>query len=147
MHPACMHVNTCTYIPHTHTHQTSIPHIHTKIYIYGFGRNVHIWHFRWPKCPWPKCPGRNVRNVRCRNILHSTYTPYPKRPPIGCLFTMTQVRFYIGAAPLISISSAVTKCLAKNRLSVKFLPFSIQSFTFLIKIHRKNEHFWNQLLI
>ena len=24
--------------------------------IYGYGRNVHHWHFPWPKCPWPKCP-------------------------------------------------------------------------------------------
>ena len=41
--------------------------------IYGYGRNVHLWHFPWPKRPWPKCPGRNVlgRNVRDRNVLHS----------------------------------------------------------------------------
>ena len=34
--------------------------------IYGFGRNVHLWHFPWLKRLWPKCPGRNVlgRNVR-----------------------------------------------------------------------------------
>ena len=34
--------------------------------IYCYGRNVHLWHYQWPKCPWPKCPRRNVRgrNVR-----------------------------------------------------------------------------------
>ena len=44
--------------------------------IYGFGRNVHLWHFPWPKRPWPKCPGRNVlgRSVRGRNVLHSYKT-------------------------------------------------------------------------
>ena len=42
--------------------------------VYGYGRNVHLWHFPWPKRPWPKCPGRNVlgRNIRGRNVLHST---------------------------------------------------------------------------
>ena len=49
-------------------------HVHTQPTIYGFGRNVHLWHFPWPKRPWPKCPGRNVlgRNVRGRNVLHSS---------------------------------------------------------------------------
>ena len=39
---------------------------HPKPKIYGYGRNVHLRHFPWPKRPWPKCPGRNVlgRNVR-----------------------------------------------------------------------------------
>ena len=40
-------------------------HAHTQPTINGFGRNVHLWHF-----PWPKRPGRNVlgRNVRGRNV-------------------------------------------------------------------------------
>ena len=44
--------------------------------IYGYGRNVHLRHFPWPKRPWPKCPGRNVlgRNVRGRNV----------RAPVKC---------------------------------------------------------------
>ena len=44
--------------------------------IYGIGRNVHLWHFLWPKRPRPKlhrpkCPGRNVRG---RNVLHLLYS-------------------------------------------------------------------------
>ena len=55
-------------------HRTLILCMHTpQPTIYGFGRNVHLWHFPWPKRPWPKCSGRNVRgrNVRGRNVLHS----------------------------------------------------------------------------
>ena len=66
MHCACMHVNTCTYIPHTRTHQQQSP-IYTQKYI-----NLWLWPKRpplaflmaemsvaemsWPKCPWPKRP-------------------------------------------------------------------------------------------
>ena len=51
----------------------SFMQVQTPTTIYGFGRNVHLWHFPWPKCPWPKCPGGNVLgwNVRGRNVLHS----------------------------------------------------------------------------
>ena len=51
-------------------------HAHTPTQNLLFGRNVHLWHFQWPKRPWPKCPGRNVlgRNVRGRNVLHSRET-------------------------------------------------------------------------
>ena len=45
--------------------------IHPKPKIYGYGRNVLLCHFLWPKCPWPKYPGRNVHgeNVRGQNVL------------------------------------------------------------------------------
>ena len=36
--------------------------------IYGYGRNVYLWHFPGLKSLWPKCPGQNVRG---RNVLHS----------------------------------------------------------------------------
>ena len=54
--------------------------------IYGFGRNVHLWHFPWPKHPWPKCPGRNVlgRNVHGRNVLHSMRLTLMSSLSVGC---------------------------------------------------------------
>ena len=38
--------------------------------IYCYGRNIHLWHYPWPKCPWPKFPGQNIlgQNVRGRNV-------------------------------------------------------------------------------
>ena len=53
-------------------HNTFI-YAHTQTQNLWFGRNVHLWHFLWPKRPWLKCPGRNVlgQNVRGRNVLHS----------------------------------------------------------------------------
>ena len=43
--------------------------------IYGYCRNVRLWHFRWPKCPWPNCPSRNIlgQNVRGRNVPAPTH--------------------------------------------------------------------------
>ena len=56
--------------------------------IYGYGRNVHLWHFPWPKRPKPKCPGRNVlgRNVRGRNVLHSSDYPRTPQDTTGSLY-------------------------------------------------------------
>ena len=64
MHPACMHVNTCTYIPQ-HTSTSIQLNGNTQKYI-----NFWLWPKRpplafymaemsvaemsWPKCPWPK---------------------------------------------------------------------------------------------
>ena len=66
MHPACMHVNTCTYIPQ-HTSTSIQLNRYTQKYI-----NLWLWPKRppltfsmaemseaemsWPKCPWPKRP-------------------------------------------------------------------------------------------
>ena len=66
MHPACMHVNTCTYIPQ-HTSTSIQLNRYTQKYM-----NLWLWPKRpplafymaemsvaemsWPKCPWPKRP-------------------------------------------------------------------------------------------
>ena len=32
---------------------------------YGNGRNVHLWHFLWPKCQWPKRPRPKCPRPKC----------------------------------------------------------------------------------
>ena len=41
--------------------------------IYGYGQNVHLWHFPLPKRVWPKClrPKRPRPKCPCGNVLHS----------------------------------------------------------------------------
>ena len=60
----------------TLTYNDGYERTHPKSKIYGYGRNVHLRHFPWPKRPWPKCPGRYVlgRNVRGRNVRATTDT-------------------------------------------------------------------------
>ena len=49
-------------------------HAHTPSQNLWFGRNVHLWHFPWPKCPWPKCP----------TFLLPDTLPTALRGPVNC---------------------------------------------------------------
>ena len=83
--------------------------------IYGYGRNVHLWHFPWPKRPWPKCPGRNVlcRNVRGRNVLHSS---------AKCFFVLRHERLFKHKTFLCSLR--FVKALTEKQLAMSHFPVS-----------------------
>ena len=68
--------------------------------IYSSGRNVHLWHFPWPKCPWLKCPGQNVRgrNVHGRNVRAPSYGSWhgfwPSAPKTSLLCNTNNLEYW-----------------------------------------------------
>ena len=119
MNPACMHVNTFTYIPQ-HTSTSIQLNLYTQKYI-----NIWLWPKRpplafymaemsvaemsWPKCPWPKRPWPKYPTFDT-----DTRVPGPstlQRIPLDKFPSFTQVAIPFLGEILVNQHSFVPVCL------------------------------------